>query len=100
VSERRSGWIGGHNENVEDVDRRAHEQKQIIASHNATIERRARYERESGWYWELREVLWELKLDVGKMATAEEKNGNYKTADVLRDVQKRIQAAIDRRERP
>ena len=34
-------------------------------------------------YQAVRELIHHLKVDLSRMTTAEEKNGNYKTADVL-----------------
>jgi hypothetical protein len=51
-------------------------------------------------YQNLRQGLWQLKIDLGRQAAAEEKNGNYKTADVLQSTRLRVAALLDKKPKP
>jgi hypothetical protein len=97
---KRGGWIGGEPDQWE-IEDRHHLKRQLDAiSHKGITKAGAAMEEQ------LREELTLLRLERSKvkgrilllcidlrdMAAAEEKNGNYKTADVLRDVVGRVAA--------
>ena len=80
---RRPGWIGGGLETQEELDRAVDERNQIDENSRLRRETWARNEHQMHCYQAVRELIHELKVDLSRMTTAEEKNGNYKTADTL-----------------
>ena len=83
MREKRSTWIGGGQELQTEKDDKVHEQSQVDENARLFREQLTRHEHQMHCYQVVRELIHELKVDLGRMTTAEEKNGNYKTADTL-----------------
>ena len=92
---RRPGWIGGGLERLTETDNRLHGQRQIDDNRLQFRERWDRNIHQAHCYQVVRQLIYDLKVDLGRMATNEEKNGNYKTADALTAIRIRLSDEFD-----
>jgi hypothetical protein len=78
-----------------EIDRRVQTQDQIDEARRLRAEHWDRNEHQMHCYQVTRQLIFDLKVDLGRMATAEEKNGNYKTADMLTAIRLRLRTDLD-----
>jgi hypothetical protein len=78
-----------------EIDCRVQTQSQIDENRRLRAEHWDRNEHQMHCYQVVRELIFDLKVDLGRMATAEEKNGNYKTADSLTAIRIRLSEQFD-----